>query len=567
MQYTKHVNARETVQTQPIPGRSDQVKNSAGGFVFDIGPFGRFERFLILGSEGGSYYANEQKLTRENAKSIEACLKLDGIKAVNMILSVSVEGRAPKNDPAIFALGMALKLGNETTRKAAAAAVPKVCRTGTHLLQLAEVVKNFGGWGRVTTRAFASWFTEQTADQVAYQLAKYQSRNGWSMADLLTKSHAGSAAPTEAHHAAFRWATRRDMGERKVIRSEGKGTEKTEAVTKTYAAINPDAMPRILVGMNKAKDVTTAKEVIQLINEYELPREMIPTQFLNDKGVWEALLNAGKGMPLTALIRNLGKMTSIGLIGPNSEASRTIVKRLADADDVRKARLHPMTTLVAMRQYNEGRGDKGSLTWSPDKRVIDALDGAFYLGFKAVKPTGLRWMLALDVSGSMGAMIANMKMSAREASAAMALVTANVEDAYHMVAYTAAGGSWHNGQNAVEEFDVSPRMRLTDVTKKMEGMNFGRTDCALPILYALEKKIPVDVFASYTDNETYAGKVHVSQALRMYREKMGINAKLIAVGMTATSFSVVDPKDPGSLDVVGFDTNAPAAMAAFAVGA
>ena len=31
-------------------------------------------RFLILGSEGGSYYANERKLTLENAAAVKRCI-------------------------------------------------------------------------------------------------------------------------------------------------------------------------------------------------------------------------------------------------------------------------------------------------------------------------------------------------------------------------------------------------------------------------------------------------------------------------------------------------------------
>jgi 60 kDa SS-A/Ro ribonucleoprotein len=45
---------------------------------------------------------------------------------------------------------------------------------------------------------------------------------------------------------------------------------------------------------------------------------------------------------------------------------------------------------------------------------------------------------------------------------------------------------------------------------------------------------------------------------------MGRRAKLVVVGMTATSFTIADPSDAGMLDVVGFDTAAPQVMADFA---
>ena len=60
--------------------------------------------------------------------------------------------------------------------------------------------------------------------------------------------------------------------------------------------------------------------------------------------------------------------------------------------------------------------------------------------------------------------------------------------------------------------------------------------------------------------------MHPFQALAEYRHRMGRPAKLVVVGMTATSFTIADPGDPGMLDVVGFDTAAPQVMADFARG-
>ena len=86
-------------------------------------------------------------------------------------------------------------------------------------------------------------------------------------------------------------------------------------------------------------------------------------------------------------------------------------------------------------------------------------------------------------------------------------------------------------------------------------------DCALPMLYALERKLPVDVFAVYTDSETWHGSVHPFQPLQMYRQRTGVPAKLVVVGMVSNGFTIADPSDAGMLDVVGFDTSAPAVMA------
>ena len=73
----------------------------------------------------------------------------------------------------------------------------------------------------------------------------------------------------------------------------------------------------------------------------------------------------------------------------------------------------------------------------------------------------------------------------------------------------------------------------------------------------------MDAFVIYTDSETWAGETHPVQALRQYREKTGIAAKLVTVGMVSNGFSIADPNDAGMLDVVGFDTAAPAVIADF----
>lgn len=100
----------------------------------------------------------------------------------------------------------------------------------------------------------------------------------------------------------------------------------------------------------------------------------------------------------------------------------------------------------------------------------------------------------------------------------------------------------------------------------MSDLPFGGTDCALPMLWALEHRVPIDTFQVYTDNETWAGDVHPHQALQRYRERMGIDARLAVVAMTPTEFSVADPADPGMLDVAGFDSAVPTLLADFSRG-
>jgi 60 kDa SS-A/Ro ribonucleoprotein len=146
MRYPKHITA--TPQTEPLVGES-QVKNNAGGYVFAVTKKTMLERFLMLGSEGGTFYVSEQKLTQENAKNIIEMVKENGIEVVNTILEVSKASRAPKQDPAIFALALCTTYGDQRTKNAAYSAIASVCRTSTHLFTFCQFIQDLRGDGVV----------------------------------------------------------------------------------------------------------------------------------------------------------------------------------------------------------------------------------------------------------------------------------------------------------------------------------------------------------------------------------------------------------------------------------
>jgi 60 kDa SS-A/Ro ribonucleoprotein len=472
------------------------------------------------------------------------CIKADGVRAVNRIVEISDSGRAPKNDPAIFALALVATHGNNEAKALAFQNLAKVCRIGTHLFHFAEYVNALRGWGRGLRNAVGRWYVSREADQLAHQAVKYQQRDGWSHGDLLRLAH--PKAPSAQHDAVFRWMLNGadSLGEREVKRK----VRGEDRVAK-YDAVG--ALPKLIEAFERVKRTTNVIEVVKLIDEFDLPREAIPTQWLNEVAVWEALLT---NMPMTAMIRNLGKMTSIGLVQPFSEAAKLIVRKLSDEAVLKHARIHPLAVLIAEKLYAQGRGDKGSLTWQPVPQIIDALDEAFYATFQNVEPCGKPMLLALDVSGSMGGgSVAGSCLTPREASAAMALVTAATEREYHIMGFS----------SRFMPLNISPRMRLDDVVKRISNLPFEGTDCALPMVWARENEVNVSAFITYTDSETWAGKVHPSQALRQYRYEFVSDAKAVVVGMTSNGFTIADPNDRGMLDVVGFDTTAPAVIADF----
>jgi 60 kDa SS-A/Ro ribonucleoprotein len=544
--YAKLFNPAVTPQSEPIPGRS-QVENSAGGYVFQLDIWGRLRRFLILGSDSPTFYVNAKDLTRANAECVIECWKTDPAKTFQIITDVSHWGRARSNDPAIFAiaLGSVLEEPYSRARQYAFDAVADVCRTGTHLFTWMDYRKQLGGGdGRGFKRAVARWYADKAKrGALALQMVKYRNRAGWTHADAIKVAHKG-AGHDEGNRALYQWI---------------KGKEPSGPLPALVLA-HEEAMA--LKG--EGASATENAYLVKLIEDYRLPREAIPTWALSKPEVWEALT---PHMGLTALIRNLGVMTACGAI--SMQRSGHVTDKLASAEDLRASRVHPFAILQALAVYKGGFGIKGGKRWQPVPRIIDALDAAFYNAFENVETTGKRIMLALDVSGSMGAPMMGSPLSCREAAAAMAMVTLAREPNAIVYGFTrGTSPTMHRGYPAgLTPLLISARQRLDDVVRYLSHLDFGGTDCALPFVVAQQQGLQLDAFAVYTDGETWAGNIHPVQALKQYRQATGINSRSIVIGMTASPFSIADPQDGGMLDLVGFDASAPAIMADFIGGA
>lgn len=544
--YAQQFNRKQTSQRRPA--RKDQVKNNAGGYTFQVGNWATLDRFLILGSEGGTYYVKEQDLTKQNHDSIVICIKEDGPRVVARTMEISTAGRAPKNTPAEFVLALCLTHGDEGTKKAAYEAIPGVCRIGTHLFHLVNFTDQMRGWSRGLRNAVGNWYLCKEADKLAHQVVKYQQRDGWSHRDVLRKAHVRLPEDRHPFNAVLRWAVGESLGARTVTRRSKGGERKVD-----YADVS-DVVPSLISAYEEAKTADT-KRLVSLITEHGLTREMVPTNKLNELEVWEALL---ENMPMTAMVRNLGKMTSIGLVKPLSAASKKVAKTLKDSTALERSRIHPMALLIALRTYENGRGDKGGLTWQPVPAVAKALDEAFYGAFGNVTPTGKPILYGVDVSGSMSwSKCAGLPITPAEGAAAMALVSASVEDDYHIMGFA----------NSFRELDIRPGMSLRAALEKTSRMSFGSTDCSLPAKWALQNRVEVGGFVVITDNETWSGNLHPFQAMQEYRSRFVADARLVVMGMASNGFTINDPQDPYGLDVVGFDSAAPAVVADFIRGA
>jgi 60 kDa SS-A/Ro ribonucleoprotein len=466
----------------------DQVPNNAGGFVWQISDKEQVIRYLIIGSEGGNFYQTPQQVSSQCASCVLRMTRTpDNFKwLIDTIRQVSTSGRAAKQESTLLALATAIVFARTPADKTEALNAVKDCvRILTHMYMLIGYIKIFSkaghpsltaspaasastsnvvpvaggrnppvtvgsGIGRGIRRVFGEYFYSRTGIEIANLMTKYQNREGWTIKDVLTLIHIDSKKM-------------KDDGGRLAIEHVFKTKEEfapilaaappTAEATKTLLSaikeihtiaerpLQPATNPS-LAGLSNYQYAEELDRIVHLINTVGLCREQLPSQLFKYRKVWEALLMSkgangkGKGMPLTALIRNLGKLstTEIGIITPSAPLTKHICDRITDAHDIKRSKIHPYNILVAMLTYKKGAGDKGSLVWAPNPNIIAALDKAFKLAFQNITPTGKRIKIALDVSGSMSSAYCTGSpvVSCAIGSVAMMMMTLYVENQHRL---------------------------------------------------------------------------------------------------------------------------------------
>ena len=465
------------------------MPNSAGGYAFPVDDMTRLHRFLILGSEGGSYYADERKLTLDNVKAVKRCITASeesGINAVTEIARISKSRRAAKPGPALFALAMAASYGSDKVRKTAFDFLNDVAVTGSHLQMFVDYIGTMRGWGRGLRKAIGNWYTQRPIKDAVYQAVKYRSRYNWTHRDLLRKSHPVGSGPWSE---LFAWIT--------------KGT---------LPSWQDDPGLRLILAYEDAK-TAGPNDLARIIEIRKLTWEMVPSEMLDKPEVWRAL---AQDMPMTALLRNLATLTRVGVIAPMDSAE--VCESLKKIGTM--SRIHPIAVLTALLVYKAGKGVRGKNTWIPVPQVIDALDAAFGRSFSQAPQTNQGLYLGIDVSGSMasGEVAGVPGLSPRMAAAAMAMAIARREPNYYMAGFAGSPGedsrhAYVNRQVPVmSPLNITASDSISDAMQKTKDLPFGRTDCALPMLHAMEMKMNVDCFIIFTTAELSLHPYHEAKA-------------------------------------------------------
>jgi 60 kDa SS-A/Ro ribonucleoprotein len=520
-----------TPQTQPISGReSEMIQGRSGGWMFNAGTWKLLRRCLLIGTAQSTYYAGKKELTDEFVEVVFRALAEDPNRVAEEILYAS-DGRSINNSAPIFALVL-LSMGEQPEAKKAFQEIfPQVVRTGSHFYEWMSYTKSLRGFGKVIREVGKNWLSREDVQGLAYQLLKYQQRNGFSHRDALRLFHVKPS--TEEHRQLFEWVV--------------KGWEELPP------EIPSPALAQIWWYEWLKRNPTQTHEAI---SSGHLTHEMAAPVGKMDKQAWQLLFNE---MPIGAMLRNLGSLTELGVLRADEPNNLKRVEAvLNNKQHLRKGRIHPIDVLKALKTYKSGgRLGRSQKTWNPVPRIVDILEKAVELSFEVVEPTGKVFMHAVDISGSMSCGVVNsVGLSCCEIATTMALVTAKAEKNYMIRGFSTEFIDLH----------ITSKDSFSSALRKASNQNFGGTDASVAYEWMIKNKFKADVVCFWTDSESWAGWHHPSEALAKVREKVNPNLKAVYVTLTPYGITLVDPNDPLSWDLAGFDPGVPRLIQMLATG-
>lgn len=505
-------------QALPIKDRTGNAglteQNSAGALTYTINDENTLRRFVVIGTEGGSFYTGQADLTKQDVETLD---RLVGIDA-NAVVAIARDSGlvAPKRSFALFALAKAFAGGASKDKVLEALIV--LVRTGTDLFEFVSYTAAYRGWGRSFKGLVNEFMAVKGADTMSLWAVKYRSRHGWTWQDLVRQAH--PKAQDLRLNDVYAYMAKRHVGE--------------------------SLVGSVIDRFEQAKIVTGQRAIVSLV-EAGLPWEALSDEQRTDE-VWAALVPTLGG---TALVRNLGNLTRRGILKNLSPITHEAAARVASVKQ------HPVKLLEALYTYQSGgsAGRGHGASYTPIQEIVRALQTAVDRNFASGEATGKAFSVNVDVSGSMtwgsssGSILTPAQAAAGIAQAIVSAEDRSVVHAFsHVLTPVDLGKTFKSAYKALYESNAA----------------FGGTDCSMPMVKALKERTYVDVFVVITDNETWAHRNTPAQALRDYRKAVNPNAKLVVLACTATSFTIADPTDPGMLDIAGFSSDVVDIIQAFA---
>jgi hypothetical protein len=310
----------------------NQVLNDAGGFVWKLPTLEHVNRYLVLGGakDMGNYYKQSSDVNLECALSVLKMIRdpdaSQFVQLCALLKAVSVGGRAPKQEPVLLSLAAAIVFAKNPAEKQIAFETMKDCvRIPTHMFMLAGFVRDLSmskpenkgkGWGAGFRKAISHYYTSRNGRDLAFQMTKYQNREGWTHADIIRMIHVDpTTLADDGARLMFDYVMMKNVRKAKVP------SEKTLAALKASGK-------RILPNPFKA---LTKEEFLAKLNSIETPP--IPTQ----KTLAQFATQQTVAVAATAAAKSLvgGFVAAVTSVMPSAAAAapKPVVAAVADSDD------------------------------------------------------------------------------------------------------------------------------------------------------------------------------------------------------------------------------------------
>lgn len=318
--------------------------------------------------------------------------------------------------PVAYVLAKCARHSDREISQQAYRLLPEICKTPSHLFLFHFYCKqalHLNGWPRSHRKAIAAWYTEnkqyrEDVVHLARHITKYGRRHGISQKKMIKSSH--PKPPNVKFDFVFRYVTRglRSTNVKfSTTDSKKDMSDDCEGFIRDYNAI-------------KSEDVQEGF-LIDIIKKWRLSWEHVPATFLRSVEVWRAIL-LNTQMPVTAMIRNLVRMTILGLLQPGSYEENVFCTRLENSSILEQANIHPFHVLTALSAYRKGsqKSREGEdIQWDVNERVVQALLEAI-LKIHPVPHSNKRLLVAIDTTSEMAKNIGSSWVTIKMAAATLA---------------------------------------------------------------------------------------------------------------------------------------------------
>lgn len=488
-----------------LPGTD--TKNHEGAAAYAMGPREALAQYAATGTFNGTFYA-------DGADQLEAVQALALEVEPEFLAKVAIYAaeHGHMKDMPVTLLALLSWLDGATFARA----FPRVVKSGKMLRGFVAVMRS-GAAGRKSLgtrpkKLVEAWIERASTEQFVRAMVG----NDPSLPDVIRMVHPKPA--TAERKALYAWAIGRpyDYGA-------------LPALVQAFEAFKRD----------------------QSLAVPDVPFQLLTALPLTQKH-WAAIARKGNWQMVR---QNLNTFARKGVFEERAMV-KLIADRLADAEEIRKAKVFPYQLMMAWKMADRAVPEK----------VHDALQDAMEVAIRNVPEVPGRIVLCPDVSGSMGSPVTGYRKGATsqvrciDVAGLMAAAFLRRNPKARVLPF----------ENAVVPVALNRRDTVMTNAEKLASIGGGGTNCSAPLKVLADERAKVDLVVFISDNESWVDARPRGQATAMMTEwarikRLNPAARLVCLDIQPT---VATPAKAGPdvLNVGGFSDAVFGVIAAFASG-